>query len=248
MNSSHEAPIILFDLDRTMMDTGRLSQAIKNHFDTVYAYLGVTNGSFERWTSEYVSRIGSRTLFDPSSLTEYWHTQLLALEQSKKVPSSDELLDEFNRFIRDSVRDFLYTETIQSLQQLLEMGCILCLFTQGVETWQKLKFAHAQLTQYFDQDLQFVSDDKSDPEFLQQIMKRLAERGMEDRNVWLVDDSTHIINNALVELPELRAFLVNRDRQPAVRGEYTAPSDEVRVTQIRSLEEIVSAVRSIFSA
>ncbi|MBP7876208.1 HAD family hydrolase, partial [Candidatus Woesebacteria bacterium] len=236
-------PVILFDLDRTMMNTSALTVAFKVHFDEQYAALGITTGRFDEWTRAYVLEIGSRTKFDPENLIHYWAEQLTAAVGREKAPSHELLLERFVSFIQNNARLYLYKETLGVLGELRDLGCTLCLFTQGVETWQKLKFAHAALADYFDPDLQFVSEDKSSPAFLETIRAVLEGRGCGEQEVWAVDDTLMILKNAKSHWPELTTILVDRAEEQA--DAVTVSAVDAVISNLNQVVEMVRDRREV---
>ncbi len=243
MKNPEKLPVILFDLDRTMMNTSALTLAFKTFFDQQYATLGATGGSFDTWTKAYVLKIGSRTKFDPEHLIHYWAEQLTAAVGRERAPSHESLLERFVSFIQDNARVYLYQETLATLAQLRDLGCTLCLFSQGVETWQKLKFAHATLADYFAPDLQFVSEDKSSPAFLEMIRAVLEERGCGEHEFWVVDDTVKILKNAKNHWPELTTILVDRTEEQT--GSVTDSAIDAVISNLYKVVEMVEARKEV---
>ncbi len=243
MKNPEKSPVILFDLDRTMMNTSALTRAFKTYFNTRYASLGIDSGAFDMWTSEYVVSIGSRTRFESGGLIDFWHQRLCSLLDADLVPEKQTLLVEFNEFIQRSAREHLYKETLVVLAKLRDLGCTLCLFSQGVETWQKLKFAHATLADYFDPELQFVSEDKSSPAFLETIRMVLEGKGCGEQEVWAVDDTLKILKNAKSHWPELTTILVDRAEEQA--DTVADPAVDAIISNLNQVVEMVKARREV---
>ncbi len=243
MKNPEKSPVILFDLDRTMMDTSALTTAFKLFFDQQYVTLGVNGGSFDTWTKAYVLKIGSRTKFNPEDLIRFWSEQLITTVGREKAPSRELLLQQFVSFIQDNALVYLYQETLATLAQLKDLGCTLCLFSQGVETWQKLKFAHATLADYFDPELQFVSEDKSSPAFLETIRMVLEGKGCGEQEVWAVDDTLKILKNAKSHWPELTTILVDRAEEQA--DTVADPAVDAIISNLNQVVEMVKARREV---
>ncbi len=217
-----QSPVILFDLDRTLIDSSKLKEGFQSHFGEIYAHLGFSEADFSKWTAEYTEIIGSKTNFDPETLTIFWHDRMLeALSEFPDqtiIPSAEKLAADFSHFIESSASNFLYQETIETLNELGRLGDTLCLFSQGVEEWQLLKLAHSKLADFFEKELQFVSSDKTSPDFLQIIRTTLAGRGLDRQPTWLVDDKLEMLTAAKTDWPELVTFWIERhavDNQPA---------------------------------
>lgn len=241
-----KAPVMLFDFDRTMLDTGALSAATKEYFDQKYAVWEVPPGSFGQWTKEYTNSIGDRTKFDPTELVEHWYQELLPFTNGAASVSPASLLKEHTAFISDSVAQYLYPDTLETLQRLAQSGCILCLFSQGVETWQNFRLTHTGILQYFAPELQFVTPNKTDRVFLQHIQSVLKNMGVDDRPVWLVDDMPRVLRaveaawSETVAAPALKTFLALRDEKATLPDEILRQLADTTV--IRDFSPLIAAV------
>ncbi len=247
-----EAPVILFDLDRTMLNTGALSEAILGYLFQEYGQFNITLEQVKGWSKSYVTEIlgNQRTHYSPAGFMAYFHSRLEKIPSQNSIPSAEQMTVDLSTFIQRSVAQFLYAETLEVLRQLSELGCVLCLYTQGVETWQKLKFIHAALAEFFETHFQFVSSDKAGLEHLQFIQSVLYAHGLENREVWLVDDSKEIISNAQSAWPGLGAFLVDRDKRTdadvLTEDQHLVGSEDVTI--ITSLLPLVEFAQALVAA
>lgn len=222
--------VVLFDLDRTMMKTGEFTDATMEHFDTLYAAPEkVVPGTFNAWTKQYIREVGGRTNYDPVTLTQFWYAQLTKLELGDTT-SPDQLHTEFKKFIELEAARFLYEDTLASIDEILALGAIPALFSQGVLAWQELKFAHAQLAARFaNKELWFISPDKTSAEYIAHIRSVLAGAQLSGAKVLLVDDSPAILNALHAHWPEVELFLVTRKGQ---EGTYPEQKLEVPATSV----------------
>ena len=242
-----QSPVILIDLDRTLIDSSRLKEGFQRYFGEIYAHLGFSEADFSKWTAEYTDKIGSKTNFDPETLTIFWHERMLEvssrLPKPLTIPSAKTLATDFNDFIKSSASDFLYQETVKTLIQLQQLGATLCLFSQGVEVWQLLKLTHSKLAGFFEKELQFVSSDKTSPDFLQKIRDVLAGKGWEGRTTWLVDDKQEVLSRAQAIWPDLVTFWIERQsgKTQMVENQPDAGTDQPAAshTRIDSLQRLV---------
>jgi phosphoglycolate phosphatase-like HAD superfamily hydrolase len=245
------APVILFDLDRTLLDVQRMGELIAHNFDDHYRDFGVTPGMFQQWADEYSAMIGSTSNYSLATLASYLHEQMAHLiptesDEPRLVPPKPaEIEAQLTAFVQLMANDCLYDDVVETIRALKQMGCIVCLFSQGVITWQELKIAHTELSSLIDNDLQFVSTDKTSEAHLHEIQAILLKRGFQDRAVWLVDDKPSILQRAKNGWPEVQTILMIRGTQAAV-GEASVlePGPEA----IERLSALINRVESLKAA
>lgn len=230
-------PVIFFDLDRTMLNTGEFTASITAYFQKKYKNKKLDSNAFARWKDEYIRSIGSRTKYDPVEITEFWHTELVKLGLGKNT-SADQLHREFEAYVRKSAKKYFYKDTLPTLKKLHSLGVILCLFTQGVQAWQLLKVIHIE--RFF--QYQFVNPDKTSEASLAYIQSVLRENGLIDRPMLLVDDSPAIINALHRTIPSVELFFITREgEEQTYAHEYlTAP-----VTSITEFSPVMARVRQL---
>lgn len=251
MQPNPAAPVILFDLDRTLLDVQRMGELIAQHFDHCYSDFGVKPGTFQRWADAYSAIIGSTSNYSLATLATFLCERMAQLTSTESdeprlvSPDPTEIEAQLTAFVQLTANDCLYDDVVETIRALKQRGCITCLFSQGVITWQKLKFAHTELTSLIDDDLQFVSTDKTSEANLHEIQAIFRERGFQDRDVWLVDDKPSILQRAKNHWPELRTIQMKRRTQAAV-GEATTlePGQEV----IEQLTALIDKVESLKAA
>ena len=207
-------PVILFDLDRTLLDTQLMAQLLAGHVESRYAPLGVAHGEFAIWNEQYKTSISSSRNYELSTLAAFIVRKLDPPTSSNglaiSLPTQEEIESDLTTFIQSVVQLCVYPDVLSSVQSFQQQGCTACLFTQGVTTWQELKIAHTKLSTLIDPALQFVSQDKTSAEHLAAIDTVLEQNHWQNRPLWLVDDKLNILQAAKNHWPHLKTFQILR--------------------------------------
>lgn len=220
-----------------MLNTGEFTASITAYFQEKYADPALPLGAFAHWKEEYIKSIGSRTKYDPVEVAKFWYTELAKLDLGKNT-SPKQLHTEFETYVRESVLQYFYEDTLHTLEELTSLGVILCLFTQGVEAWQLLKVVHIE--KFF--TLQFVNPDKTSEESMAHVRSELTANQLSGRPLLLVDDSPAIVNRFHNALPEAELFLITRPREELT---YAEEKIEAPVTHITKFLPVLERVREL---
>lgn len=241
-----KAPVLLFDLDRTLLDVQLMLERLAQRFDHLYSSFGAAPGSFQMWSETYARKIGTANNYSLSTLAQHLHAELQKLELVKGgertlvTPSVGEIEQQLTQIVQTVANDCLYPDVLEALETLEKEGCIICLFSQGVITWQKLKIAHTALASTIAADLQFVSIDKTSKTHLEEIQAVLQQKGLHDRAVWLIDDKDSILRLAHSHWLELQTIRMSREPTNEA-GDVTKLDQDQKV--ITNLTELISMVQ-----
>ena len=186
---------IVFDLDYTLLDAGKL----KNALALSLSDCGVPEERFWQ-TYEHSSRVSDKICdYDPARHVEHLSNDLLTCDAPAAIRRIDATV------ARTS--EFLYPGATALLERLRADGARLVLLTQGNVGWQKRKVAASGLASYFD-ELLFVAEEK------EAAVEKLR---MLDQPVTFVNDNGREIDRLQKLLPDMRMI--------AVKGPKPLPTD-----------------------
>lgn len=179
---------ILFDLDNTLIDTVALMRVFV--IPTLEKTLGVTPAEFDSINQSYRDSLVDSTAFDPTSYVEH-------LSATYKVPAatlSEAFFDQ--RFFEKS----LFSETVgvlQALQNQYELG----IFSQALITeYQFAKLKLSGILPFFNQELLFISEDKTSKKIIQNL----------PAGATIIDDRIRFLQPLVDSRPDLQLIWLNR--------------------------------------
>lgn len=179
--------IILFDIDRTIFDTNRLSETLGLELQRVIKNVSLED--IQEAKNEFILSLSADREFDPEKFTKFLCNRFDFLDQNL-------LLDVFyNPANRHWYHDFIFQETFivfEKLRNRFRIG----IYSEGTRRFQNYKFDSMEILKYLDRDLIFILDHKTNPDALKKIPKGsivvddkesvcefLAENGIEV--IWL---------------------------------------------------------------
>ena len=128
-------PLILFDIDKTLLDTDLMRELLK---EGLAQTLGVSENEIAEVFLEYGNSLSDNTAFHPEELLKLFstrfHTPLEQLRDAFYEPS---------RFQRA-----LYPEALEVLSKLRNQGYTLGLYSQGELAWQEHKMLVNNLMEF----------------------------------------------------------------------------------------------------
>ena len=221
-----------------------MAQLLAGHVEERYSAFGVKQGDFASWNQQYKASLNTNSEYQLATLAAFILRQLeqndLPSEQTIRLPTREEIEIDLTTFIQSAVELCLYPDVLSSVQSLQQQGCTVCLFTQGVTTWQELKIAHTSLSTLIDPALQFVSPDKTSSEHLAKIEAVLEQNHWQSRERWLIDDKLDILQSAKNHWPHLKTFQIIRTG--LLTGEQLTETDGiVPLTSLSQLQDFLPA-------
>jgi len=177
--------VILFDVDRTLIDTTKFKQKIKLNISQL---LNVPLEDFLKLEQGYVKRGEGFTDFIPQEYIKYLSSEF----------GFDELKVSKAFFDDDNFNDILYDDVIDCLKSLSD-SYTLGIFSESFKDFQMLKLHKTGLLRYFNQDLIFIFQRK----LTEDSLKILPE------NCFIVDDNLPVIC-ALEETKRFKPVWLNR--------------------------------------
>lgn len=199
MSAKTQKPLILFDIDMTLLNTDILKALLKQ---SLAQALQKSEAEITDCFVEYASTLPDHTSFQPEGF--------LKLVSQKFHAPIEKLRDIFYEPTR--FQKALYPEVIEVLSALRNQGYTLGLYSQGALAWQEHKILVNNLMEFFDQAHQYIKREKAD----QAIIENLPE------NTIIIDDKPEIIS-FLETFPNVIPLHIVRDNPNHV-GEYTLSS------------------------
>jgi len=188
--------VILFDVDRTLIDTTKFKQKIKLKISQL---LNVPLDDFLKLEQGYVKREEGFTDFIPQEYIKFLNNEF-NFDESK---ISKAFFDD------DNFQDILYDDVIDCLKYLSE-NYTLGIFSESFKDFQMLKLHKTGLLSYFDQDLVFIFKRK----LTEEALKILPE------NCFIIDDNLPVIC-ALEETKRFKPVWFNRKKAEDTRNFVT---------------------------
>ena len=177
--------VILFDVDRTLIDTTKFKQKIKLKISQL---LNISLEDFLKIEQGYVKKGEGFTDFIPQEYIKFLSNKF-GFDESK---ISKAFFDD------DNFKDILYEDVLDCLKSLSK-DYILGIFSESFKDFQMLKLHKTGLLPYFNQDLVFIFKRKLTDDSL----KILPE------NCFIVDDNLPVIC-ALEETKRFKPVWLNR--------------------------------------
>lgn len=177
--------VILFDVDRTLIDTTKFKEKIKLKISQL---VNISLEDFLKIEQGYVKKGEGFTDFIPQEYIKFLSNKF-GFDESK---ISNAFFDENN------FKDILYDDVLDCLKSLSE-HYTLGIFSESFKDFQMLKLHKTGLLPYFNQDLVFIFKRKLTDDSL----KILPE------NCFIVDDNLPVIN-ALKQVGKYKPIWVDR--------------------------------------
>lgn len=185
---SMEKRTILFDIDRTILDTEKM---IKRFDELILDVLGSSNYiDYKNAESDYFKTLPNERRFNVSDYSEFLSARF--------KPNTEKLI--FNIFYSDKNRhifsDCVFMEALEILNKLNNYN--LGIYSEGTAQFQNHKFKSLKLDKYFAKELVFIVDVKDTNEVVEKLPK----------NAIIIDDKEMVceflVNN------KIRAIWINR--------------------------------------
>lgn len=192
-------PLILFDIDQTLIDTEILRVSVRG---ALGAAVGISADEMRVHINEYYATLQKTETLEPK--------KLLAFLSRRFQTSSKKLADIF--FNPEWYQRALYPEAIEVLGQLRREGYTLGLYSQGHRDFQEHKLLANNLMDFFDPRYRFISLLKTDHILVENFPE----------NTLIIDDRPDVIE-FLQKFPHIIPLHIVRSEQPPV-GEYTLSS------------------------
>jgi len=199
--------IILFDIDRTLIDTDQLKDQLFRHLTKL---LNISFKEFEDAKIEYMKTLPTYQKGQKSSPDFDYKKFLQHMCQScqadfKKVEGAFYQKD-------DIYRDALFTDTVSTLKALFQKRQ-LGIFSEGFPEYQVNKLTQSRILKYFDHDLSFIDRDKLTSEMFEKLPERVT----------IVDDHLPILEVISQKTSHLPIWLnrKNSQKDPQIKTIHT---------------------------
>lgn len=189
-------PLILFDIDQTLVDTEILRTTLTRALAKV---VNISPDEMRAHIHEYYQTLSETEALEPK--------KMLAFLSRRLQVSAKTLADVF--FAPQWYQQALYPEVIEVLGQLRQDAYPLGLYSQGHRDFQEHKLLANNLMDFFDPRYRFISLLKTDPS----VIENLPE------NTVIIDDRPSVIE-FLEKFPNIIPLHIVRDERPPM-GEYT---------------------------
>lgn len=207
--------IILFDVDRTLIDTDQL----KRKFFAALATL--TNRSADQIKQSYLQyRESLKNEAGQISVTEFNPSVWLKIINQETGVSLKKLTTTF--LDPELYLQSVFADTVPTLEKL-QPKVILGIFSESVTSWQKKKIKQAGLAKFFDQNYQFI--------YLHKLLEADEDLTRLDSGSVIVDDRLDILLNLAKKYPHLRLIHINR--KPTTKNKV-----HHQIKTIKSLTEL----------
>lgn len=194
--SNQTKPIILFDVDKTLIDTSKLFRHLI--LTELAAKTGLSADELNTKENEYIGSLPKYTDFDPINFLRF-----VTGEQDIDDLASKTV---FNPLFHQQSVFADAKPLLSSLQTRYRLG----IFSEAVQYWQERKLALAGLTPFFEPDITFIWRRKTDP----------AQLALLPTPVVIIDDNPDVI----VELENVNGVTpiwINRINSPAITNATT---------------------------
>lgn len=233
---------LLLDMDGTLLDSGAMTSAA---FEILEEKFHLNPGTLVAHYNAY--RNLDSEGFSAAGLVAYLSNHIM------EINDFDEFALQFNIAFGMAAMDNVYPDVAQLLHQLsLNKTHQVALFSQGERAWQLLKFANAfgdfayGESPLFEEDMQFVSANKTDSEFLTHIQAVLRDRGV--THAIVVDDRAKTLQELQTNWPQGMGLTCIRIKRPTVQAYGSSPEDELQelsgVHVIDSLDQVQQTIDS----
>jgi phosphoglycolate phosphatase-like HAD superfamily hydrolase len=188
--------IILFDIDRTILDTEVLGE---NVYKNIAAATQKTINEIEIINQDYKNGLESKTDFDPDIFLK------------KVADKTGVSLDTLNQAMFKAKNFVLYPNVLEVLKKLSQKRVKLGIYSEGVLEWQRKKIILTEILGYFDTDLVFIERRKLSPESISKI----------PYGVMVIDDKKEVIETLKQLRKDLRLVWINRIDDEKIDGVIT---------------------------
>ena len=193
--------IILFDFDKTVSDTHGF---VERFCLEVNKKFSITPEVCKEVLHEYHLQLDSSTDFRPEGYAQ---------EMYKKTGINQDLIKEI---IFDPKNHPLFPESFEVLTSLSKR-CVLGIFSEGFEDWQKKKIQLDGIWDFFEPKMMIIERRKLLPESIEKIPKEAT----------VVDDKKEVIKTLAQFRPDLKLVWINREG-----------GDEISTPQIRTIKSL----------
>lgn len=203
MNNSR----VYFDIDKTLIDTHKMLENIQHSVEKS----GVTSEVFELVISQYFLSLQSKTFFNPEELTQKLH----------QASGVDEQVLAAAFWVPDNFSTALFPEALTVITYL-SSKVALGIFSQGVPYWQRKKLELAGLSEFFQEDLKIIEENKLSEEAINRISS----------NGWVIDDKRVVVEHLRAARNDITALLIDRSDDTKKEGTIHSLNDVVSILGI----------------
>lgn len=177
--------IILFDIDKTMLDTRKMGE---KYDAMILEITGMTLQVIREGMDCYISGLPNITYFD----FENW-IDVYALSPEQKARIMEEYANNSSLYVK-------YDDVDEALARLKADGYRIGIFSEGVDRYQRNKLRNLQIGEYIDPDLVFIAQSKRLDEYLDALPEGCT----------IVDDNIEVVS-IIVKHGKHKAVFLNRN-------------------------------------
>lgn len=172
--------IILFDIDKTLIDTDRLSA---NFAGILHKKCGISVDKYLKAKSEYKNKLTSPTDFNPKEFCRFL-SQRFSVEYDLLIPSYYKNASAY--------QNVLFPEVVSTLK-VLSIKYTLGIFSEGFKGFQTAKLKFTDLLKYFNKRYIFILRRKTKPGSLRKLPKDTTIVDDKPEVIMLLTKYSHII-------------------------------------------------------
>lgn len=192
-------PLILFDIDKTLIDTDALRLLQR---ETLAQALGVSSQDIADRFMKYYGTLKDTSDFAPSDFLPYLsRTYQTSLENLREV-----------FFAPLNFQKVLYPDVVEVLSHLRNQGYTLGLYSQGDQEFQEHKMLANNLLTFFEKPHRHIMREKMDPSLIENLPE----------NTVIIDDRVEVVQ-FLEQFPNAIPVRMVRDASSPL-GYYTISS------------------------
>lgn len=199
---------ILFDIDNTLVDTGKLVHQFIH--PALAKTFNISEQVIANVHQQYKTTLAKNTEFNPDTFLE-------ALSQKTNI-SIPKLAIEFYK--QSFYEQSLYPETIEILTSLSQQNHPLGTYSEGVEKWQRRKLQLTKLDSFFDPSITFILTDKQTPTFIANL----------PQNAIVLDDRADHLETLLIR-KDIQPIWINR-KDAAIHPIITTITNLKQLTKV----------------
>lgn len=177
---------------------------------------GINDNDVEKYLDQYIDGLDSINRFDFIEFTD-----LLPIDSTKKDVIQ-------NRYLFDSSIYTKYPHVDEVLRELTEKGYRIGIYSEGIPHFQENKLKNLMITDFVDQNLVFIVQNKRSKEFIQSLPASI-----------IVDDNADICN-ILVEYAKHRTIYLKRENKKYTSED--ASDVNPKITTIVSLRGLLDVL------
>lgn len=249
ITAAEKPTAVLFDLDGTLIETAALMKHVLEQMDV---QLRIPRHTLFELYTDFRRRTAGKT-FLPQDLWQEIAPQL----PPESARTAKQLQNLFQEIVDSAVGNYIFPD-VSNVVNTVSQKATVAIYTEGENEWQELKISAMTKggvnsivdaaigsqgnvpVQKFEDELQFVNQDKTSKEYLRHINVVLLGRGI--KNVVIVDDNPEVLRRVRANwpknyLPEPELVLLDR----------TAKQLDTAFTRIASLSELRDKVSQLFS-